>query len=343
VAGSLVAGLVGLTWAGSAGVLRLLVLCGLVFAGVGIARTGARSAFAAAAGILVVLGLMLPGERALWLRLHGLTGGAALVAEDASGVVALTPREAGGWFVWVNGRTHSTLPFGGIHTALGAVPALIHPGPRDVAVIGLGSGDTAWAAGCRRDQTRRIRVYEICSPQLGLLAALAASADPPPKLNRFLRDPRLDVRLADGRHALSVGEESYDLIEMDALTPSTPYSGNLYSLEFFSLCARRLNPGGVLCTWSPTPRVRRTFLRAMPHVLQLADGQILVGSNRPLPLDLAAWEERVASDAVRSYLDGDRAQEVLAVLRTARPAEAGTRPDDDLNRDLAPRDEFNRP
>ena len=343
VAGSLVAGLVGLTWAGSAGVLRLLVLSGLVFAAVGIARTGARSAFAAAAVVLVVLGLLMPGQRALWLRLHGLTGEDALVAEDASGVVALTPREAGGWFVWVNGRTHSTLPFGGIHTALGAVPALIHPGPRDVAVIGLGSGDTAWAAGCRRDQTRRIRVYEICSPQLGLLAALAATADPPPKLNRFLRDPRLEVRVADGRHALSVGEESYDLIEMDALTPSTPYSGNLYSLEFFSLCARRLNPGGVLCTWSPTPRVRRTFLRAMPHVLQLADGQILVGSNRPLPMDLAAWEERVASDPVRSYLDGDRAQEVLAVLRSARPAEAGTSPDDDLNRDLAPRDEFNRP
>ena len=342
VGGSLLAGLVGLTWAGSAGVLRLLVLVGVGFAAVGIARTEARGAFAAAAAGLLALAIVMPGERALWLRLHGLTGGDALVAEDASGVVALTPREVGGWRVWVNGRTHSTLPFGGIHTALGAVPALIHPAPHDVAVIGLGSGDTAWAAGCRRDETQRVRVYEICAPQLGLLSAVAATPEPPPKLGRFLRDPRLEVRVADGRHALSVSEESYDLIEMDPLPPSSPYSGNLYSLEFFALCARRLKPGGVLCTWGPTARVRRTFIRALPHVLQLADGLILMGSRRPLGLDVAAWEERVMSDAVRSYLGDDRAREVRAILRTARPGEAAGL-DEDVNRDLVPRDEFNRP
>jgi spermidine synthase len=342
VAGSLLAGLVGLTWAGSAGVLRFLVLVGVVFAAVGIARTEARGAFAAAAAGLLALALVMPGERALWLRLHGLTEGAALVAEDASGVVALTPREAGGWRVWVNGRTHSTLPFGGIHTALGAVPALIHPAPRDVAVIGLGSGDTAWAAGCRRDETQRVRVYEICAPQLGLLSAVAATPEPPPKLGRFLRDPRLEVRVADGRHALSVSQESYDLIELDPLPPSSPYSGNLYSVEFFALCARRLRPGGVLCTWGPTARVRRTFLRAMPHVLQLADGSILVGANGPLGLDVAAWEERVMSDTVRSYLGDDRAREIRAILRTARPGDPAEL-DEDVNRDLVPRDEFNRP
>ena len=342
VAGSLLAGLVGLTWAGSAGVLRILVLVGVVFAAAGIVRTEARRGFAAAAAGLVALALLMPGERALWLRLHGLTEGEALVAEDASGVVALTPREIGGWRVWVNGRTHSTLPFGGIHTALGAVPALIHPAPHDVAVIGLGSGDTAWAAGCRREETQRVRVYEICAPQLGLLSALAATPESPPKLGRFLRDPRLEVRIADGRHALSISDETYDLIEMDPLPPSSPYSGNLYSLEFFALCARRLKPGGVLCTWGPTARVRRTFLRAMPHVLQLVDGSILVGSNRPLALDVAAWEERVMSDAVRSYLGDDRAREVRSILLTARPAEA-VGMDEDVNRDLVPRDEFNRP
>jgi spermidine synthase len=345
VAGSLLAGLVGLSWMGSAGVLRLLVLSGLVFAAVGIARTGAPRAFAGAAASLVVLALLMPGERSLWLRLHGLTpqsGGASLIAEDASGVVALTPRGGDAWRVWVNGRTHSTLPFGGIHTALGAVPAIIHPSPREVAVIGLGSGDTAWAAGCRRDETQRVRVYEICAPQLGLLNALAARPDPPAKLGRFLRDPRLDVRVADGRHALTVGEDSYDVIEMDPLPPSSPYSGNLYSVEFFTLCARRLNPGGVLCTWGPTPRVRQTFVRALPYVLDLADGLILVGSNQPLELDLAAWEERVMSEGVRSYLGDDRARDVRASLRTARPASAAG-PADDVNRDLEPRDEFNRP
>ena len=80
----------------------------------------------------------------------------------------------------------------------------------------------------------------------------------------------------------------------------------------------------------------------MPHVLQLGDGSILVGSNRPLALDLAAWQERLMSDAVRSYLGDDRARDVRSILQTARPAEAVS-VDEDLNRDLVPRDEFNRP
>jgi hypothetical protein len=69
---------------------------------------------------------------------------------------------------------------------------------------------------------------------------------------------------------------------------------------------------------------------------------ILVGSNQPLRLDLATWEERVMSEGVRSYLGDDRARDVRASLRTARPASAAG-PAADVNRDLEPRDEFNRP
>ena len=342
VAGSLLAGLAGLTWLGSAGVVRLLVLSGVVFAAVGVARAGWRRAGLAAVLALGGIALVLPGERALWLRLHGRREGDALVAEDASCVAALTPMPSSAWRVWVNGRSHSVLPFGGLHTALGALPAVIHPAPREIAVIGLGSGDTAWAAGCRRDATEVLRVFEICAPQLGLLSELTTRPDPPPKLDRFLRDPRLEVRVADGRHALSVDGRRYDVIEMDALTPSTPYSGTLNSLEFFSLCARRLKPGGLVCAWAPTDRVRATFERALPFVVELGEGVILIGSDRPLGLDVAAWEERLRSDSVQSYLGEARARDVLAFLRSARPGRpAGG--DEAVNRDLTPRDEFNQP
>jgi hypothetical protein len=48
------------------------------------------------------------------------------------------------------------------------------------------------------------------------------------------------------------------------------------------------------------------------------------------------------SESVRSYLGDDRARDVRAYLRTARPASVGGA-GDDVNRDLVPRDEFNRP
>ena len=51
------------------------------------------------------------------------------------------------WRVVVNGVYHSWLPYGGVHSLLGALPAMMHPNPRDVVVIGLGSGDTGVGRG----------------------------------------------------------------------------------------------------------------------------------------------------------------------------------------------------
>ena len=43
------------------------------------------------------------------------------------------------------------------------MPALVHPGPASVAVIGLGSGETAWAVACRQE-TRSIDVVKGWGP-----------------------------------------------------------------------------------------------------------------------------------------------------------------------------------
>ena len=336
VAGSLLVGLGTLAWVGSAGTVRLLAAVGALLALAGARLAGPR--FLAASVALGALAAVGPGNARLWTRLHGFAE-AVLFDEDATGVVAVAPDDAGGWRMFVNGRSHSTLPFGGLHTTLGAAPAIVHPDPRRVAIVGLGSGDTAWAAGCRRE-TETVRVYEVCAPELRLLRRLAARAEIP-KLDAFLADPRMDVRVADGRHALERGDVSFDLIEMDALPPSSPYSGTLYSLEFFSICARRLRAGGVMCAWAPTPRAAATFARAFPHVLEIAEGRVLLGSEAPIAVDPAAWRGRLDRPDVRSYLGGSRADRVWDHMARARLA--GPPPALAVNTDLFPRDEFNAP
>ena len=62
----------------------------------------------------------------------------------------------------------------------------------------------------------------------------------------------------DGRHAIQSGADRYDVIEADALRPYHAGSGNLYSLEFFERCGRALKPGGIMCSWAPTPRTYET-------------------------------------------------------------------------------------
>jgi spermidine synthase len=343
VAGSLLVGLVALSILGSAGTLRALLVVGAGLALVGARLGEGRRLFGALAAALALLAVALPGEQALFRRLHGMTAAdPAVVAEDATGVIAVSSHESGLRRVWVNGRHHSVLPFGGIHTLLGAAPAAMHPAPASAAVIGLGSGDTAWAAGCRRE-TRTVTVFEICAPQLGLLRRVAAEPDPPAKLGRFLEDPRVAIRFADGRNALLRSEERYDLIEMDALFPSSPYAGNLYSVEFYELCARRLRPGGLMCSWAPTPRVHASFTTAFPHVIELDAGRVLVGSNQPIAFDPAAWQARATSPQMVGYLGPARVQALVDFLRGARPAVRRPLGPRDLNRDLFPRDELNSP
>jgi spermidine synthase len=342
VAGSLLVGLGGLTLFGTTGSLRALVLLGLGFAAVGWRQHGPR-AFGPLAAVLLVVAVALPGQDLFWARLHGRQPSRdSLFDEDATGVGALA-RRGDAWIVYVNGKSHSWIPFGGIHSTLGAGPALVHPAPRDVAIIGLGSGDTAWAMGCRRE-TASINVFELSGPQPRLLRRLLAQeglAD----LKTLLTDPRLRITIDDGRNAVARAEEGFDIIEADAQWPFVAYSGNLYSVEFFEQCSRRLRRGGIMCSWAPTPRVHASFNQVFPHVLANGDNTVLIGSNDPLPLERNVWLRRLQDEAVTSYLGPKAAEAVGRLLADLRPINVRGRERGErmLDRDLFPRDEFLTP
>ena len=166
--------------------------------------------------------------------------------------------------VYVNGKSHSWIPFGGIHSALGAAPAIVHPAPLDVAIIGLGSGDTAWAAGCR-PETRSVTVFEISGPQPRLLRAAGRPREALPDLRA---PPGRPARCASSSPTAATRSSAtsacYDVIEADALWPDAPYAATCTRWSSSAQCARRLKPGGILCTWAPTPRVYASFTRGVP-------------------------------------------------------------------------------
>ncbi len=349
VAGSLLVGLLALHYFGTTGTLRLLLLMGVGFAGVGMWAHGLASRFAGLAAALLVMLVALPTQQGLWSRLHGADPTRALLAEDATGVAAILPEiEApapGGWRVSVNGKGNSQIPFGSTHTWLGALPALIHPAPHDVAIIGLGSGDTAWAASCR-PETRNVTVFELSAPQPELLRRFLAR-EAMPALASLLRDARLRIVVDDGRSSLEHASARYDIIEADALRPYSAGSGNLYSLEFFRACARRLEPGGLVCSWAPTLRVYATFCRAFPHTLEIDAGGgaiILIGSDAPIAIERGSWRLRAESEAVQRWLGPTIAANLVTLLRGARRADPDARaPGLAPNTDLFPRDEFLTP
>ncbi len=339
-AGSLLVGLLSLQYIGATGTLRVLLALGLVFAGLGVRDYG--RAFVMPAVVLLALAAAVPRGDTLWRRLHGVPPSQPhaaraqvppVIVEDATSVVALTP-DREGWRVSVNGKGNSWIPYGGGHTVLGAMPASIHPAPVDVAVIGLGSGDTAWA-GSYRAATRSTTVFEISAPQPKALWRLVGFVDMH-DTRRLLEDERIRIQIEDGRKAIESQRSLYDVIETDATWPETAGSGNLYSVEFFTAAARRLKQGGLMCTWSPTPRVYATFRAVFPYVLATRGRDILIGGHQPIAFTPEVWTKRAWEG--EAYLGTERVRAVTRALATLRPAT--WEPQIPLNWDLQPRDEY---
>lgn len=354
ILGTVATGWLSLAVLGTAGTLKLLVVMSGLFAvgatlaatDAGSRRVSASSAVSVGATVfgLAVLLAAMPSAGLLWARLHGTTLDRIIVAEDHSGVSVIKMAQEGfegRKVVFVNGVGQSTIPYGDIHTVLGALPAFVHPDPKDAAIIGLGSGDTAYAV-AGRPGLERITCIEIIGTQLDTLRELTRR-DSYGGLQALLADPRIEHVFADGRRYLMRAAGRYDIIEADALRPTSAYSGNLYSDAYFRLVRDRLKPNGLAATWAPTERVHSAFVRVFPYVLG-APG-VLIGSSDPIAFDREAIARRLADPRVREhYARAGIDIEPLLESYLRDPVRYG--PDfpretlTDFNTDLFPRDEY---
>ncbi|HEX4998661.1 MAG TPA: fused MFS/spermidine synthase [Terriglobia bacterium] len=347
--GAVVAGPVFLHHAGVSWTLRGLVALGGAFVFLWVSRIARsrvrRHTYMAATAALAWLIWLVPEGSELWARLHGATPENVLVAEDGSGVSVLKNTAdgfAGATVVYVNGLGQSWIPFGGVHSQLGIIPALLHPNPREVAVIGLGSGDTAYSLG-GREATHTITCIEIIAAQLDTLRQLQ-DRKPYGGLEGLLTDTRFGFAFTDGRSYLARSDRQFDVIEADALRPNSAFAGNLYSYEYFLLLRSRLKPGGLAVTWAPTPRVVATFARAFPHVFQI--DSILVGSADPIPYDSDVIRARLEHPFTQNHYSraGINVNLLAAPLldrsREDLTLDSGVPAADDLNTDLHPKDEY---
>jgi len=244
--------------------------------------------------------------------------------------------------VHANGLGQSALPYGGLHTVLGALPAMVHPAPVSVAIIGLGSGDTLFGVG-GRSETQRIDSIEIIVPELETLQQLDRRRHYP-ALRMLLQDPRVQHWFTDGRTLIRKASRRYDIIEADALRPTGAYAGHLYSVEYFELLRDRVNPGGLAVTWAPTERVVDTFVKVFPHVLEF--GHMAIGSTMPLSFNREVILDRVRLPFTRDYYRRGAVdiETLLAPYLVREPRVFGPEIDRgtllDVNRDLFPKDEF---
>ena len=128
---------------------------------------------------------------------------------------------------------------------LGHLPALLHPDPRKVLVVGFGAGVTAGSF-LRHPSITKLVICEI-EPLIPRMVAPHFAVEN----HNVLKDPRTELLYDDGRHYVLTTNEKFDIITSDPIHPWVKGNAALYTKEYFESCKRRLRPGGFVTQWVP--------------------------------------------------------------------------------------------
>jgi spermidine synthase len=199
---------------------------------------------------------------------------------------------------------------------LGHIPALLHPQPRTVLVVGCGAGVTAGTF-VVHPEVERIVICEI-EP---LIPQVIVSYFGDENYN-VVNDPRVEIVYDDARHYILTTRESFDIITSDPIHPWVKGAATLYTKEYFELCKRRLKPGGIISQWVPLYESNReavkselaTLFSVFPEATvwgNAASGQgydvVVLAQTEPLKVNV---------DQIIDRLNRDDHEEVARSLQT---------------------------
>ncbi len=214
-------------------------------------------------------------------------------------------------FLRVNGKSDASTTRTDMVTQkmLGHLPMLLHPGdPKDVFVIGLGSGVTAGSI--LLHGAASVRVAELSEPVIKA-ARLFGDVN-----HGAMDDPRLTVLHGDARDLLQLDDRRYDAIVSEPSNPWISGVANLFSLEFFQLARARLKDDGLFVQWlqfyalddAIIARILNTVRAAFPavQIWRFTSGDLLlVASGAPLAPAPERLERRLSSPSVALDLRAD--------------------------------------
>jgi spermidine synthase len=212
---------------------------------------------------------------------------------------------------------------------LGHLPAILHKNPRNILVVGCGAGVTAGSF-VVHPEVQHITICEIeprIPPATGKYFADAN--------HHVIQDPRTKIVYDDARHYVLTSDQKYDIITSDPIHPWVKGMASLYTTEYFEMCKRHLNPGGIVTQWVPlyessfetVQSELATFFEAFPYGTVWGnlntDGSgydvVLMGTVEKLPIDVDAVEAKLADPryaAVRKSLSDVGFPSVLNLLST---------------------------
>jgi spermidine synthase len=212
-----------------------------------------------------------------------------------------------------------------VERMLGHLPALLHPHPKSVLIVGFGAGVTAGSF-VLYPEVERIVICEI-EP----LVPKASGEHFAPENYDVLNDPRVEMIYDDGRHFIATTEEKFDIITSDPIHPWMNGSASLFTIEYYELAKQRLNEGGFVTQWVPLIELDEatvksligTFLEVFPegtlwsnHIPDEGGSDIImIGQVAPLSVDAGDLTSRIEENpALETSLAEVKIEGVLRLL-----------------------------
>lgn len=306
------------------GALAALIGLLAVWRGEGVSK-GLRLGVGMVAVLTLAIGVLTPPRHLAQLLPGARNGEISFYAEGRGGTVAVVEQGKGDrrfsrLYIQGVSNTGDAMPSLRYMRLQALLPLLIHNGePRSALVIGFGTGITAGAMLRYRDLQHPV-VAELLPEVLAAAPRFSGNFD-------AVRDPRLDIRLRDGRRELLGSAERYDMITLEPPPPSAAGVVNLYSRDFYQLAASRLADNGIVAQWLPLPTQNdeesRALVRSFIDVFPTATlwttefhEMLLVGSLQPLQLDVSRIRARFEQPEVAAALGEVGIDSVEALLAT---------------------------
>jgi spermidine synthase len=222
-----------------------------------------------------------------------------------SSIAVSTLRSSGATQFHVAGKVEaSSLPQDmRLQRTLGHLPALVHPNPRSVLIVGFGAGVTSGTFVPYPD-INRIVICEI-EPLIPQVVSTYFAKEN----NNVIQDRRVQVIYDDARSVILTMNEKFDIITSDPIHPWVKGAASLYTKEYFEAVRDHLNPGGVVSQWVPLYESNvetvkseiATFFEVFPNGTVWANNKdgtgydvVLLGSVGPAQVDLNMLAQRMS-------------------------------------------------
>jgi spermidine synthase len=230
---------------------------------------------------------------------------------EFSTISVVEDTESGARTIYLDGFSTATVSrsFSGstYMQAMGFVPMVLHPEPKNVLVIGFGTGNTLGIASLFPNAN--VHGVEIDKNVL--------------KFSKWFSDWNHDVLkrtntkmfIQDGRAFLRWSSVRYDVIIMEPMSPLQAGVVNLYSKEFYDLALDHLKEDGILVQWLPLHLVGREDARSITQTFKnvfpessiwnsfLTRIVLLIGSRNKVSIDKNLFDTKLKNPELKKVAE----------------------------------------